>query len=59
MDEALALLGERERERAPHVEVVLLSARSLDDLRITHGRYFMDEVAIARQLRETLTQLPA
>lgn len=31
---------EREHRLEPHIEVVLLSARSEDILRRTHGRYF-------------------
>ncbi len=41
-DAALARRFELEREHRlePHIEVVLLSARSEDILRRTHGRYF-------------------
>lgn len=37
---ALEQLSLREAERLPHVEVVLLMANSLDELKKTHGRYF-------------------
>jgi hypothetical protein len=41
-DDALARRFDLERERRlePHIEVVLLSARSQDVLRRTHARYF-------------------
>ncbi|MBA2321782.1 MAG: hypothetical protein H0V89_11585 [Deltaproteobacteria bacterium] len=32
-----------EHARSPDVEVALLGARSLDDLRLTHNRYFTPE----------------
>lgn len=39
-DEATAALHEKETNRAPDVEVVLFMARSLDDLKHTHSRFF-------------------
>jgi hypothetical protein len=41
---ALDALREREGSRLDHVEVVLLMATSLDDLRKTHPRYFPGEL---------------
>jgi hypothetical protein len=38
--EATAALHVKETAREQHVEVVLLLARSLDDLKITHSRFF-------------------
>lgn len=32
--------AEREHAHDPNLEIVLLGARSLDDLRVTHGNYF-------------------
>ena len=39
--EALAALSIREAGRRPEVEVVLLIADSVEQLKRTHGRYFM------------------
>lgn len=39
--QALKALSDKEAAREPHVEIVLLRAASLDELRVTHGRYFM------------------
>ena len=41
---ALDALRTTEAARQDHVEVVLLMARSLDDLRMTHSRYFPGEL---------------
>ena len=40
-DEALRLLNEKEKTRAPEMEVVLLVARTIEDLKGTHSRYFL------------------
>ena len=59
--ERLALIGLREKEaaRLAHVEVVLLMATSIDELRRTHPRYFPGE--LERQLKSNawLDRLPS
>ena len=51
-DTAVALAQHRDREgqRRPEVEVVLLFAESIDDLKITHARYFMTTDEHDRQI---------
>lgn len=46
-DQAYADVNAQETAKPAHVEVVLLSARSLDDLKRTHGRYFKTAREIA------------
>jgi hypothetical protein len=54
---ALNALREKEAAREPHVEVVLFMADSLDQLRETHSRFFMDAEEIgARLARDTLAR---
>lgn len=55
---ALAELAARERNRQPEVEVVLLLADSIDQLKRTHSRYFMTAREIAEDLRASF-KLPA
>ena len=38
---ALRELSERERAKSPEVEVVLLMAESVEQLKLTHSRYFL------------------
>lgn len=40
--------AERQHKADPDIEVVVLSGRSVDALRRTHGRYFEDAQQIAR-----------
>ena len=43
-------LRAREAAKPPHMEVVLLSAESEDDLRKTHGRYFYTTEELLQRL---------
>ena len=45
---ANADLREQEASKPPHIEVVMLHAQTLDDLKRTHGRYFKTAEEIAR-----------
>ena len=45
--QADADLREQESAKPAHVEVVMLHARSIDDLKRTHGRYFKTAREIA------------
>jgi len=47
---ALAALREHEAARRPEVEVVLLMAESEEQLRRTHGRYFMTIREMAQRM---------
>ena len=51
---AMAALAVKEAARAPHVEVVLFMADSLDALRRTHGRYFRDAAGLAADVAAAL-----
>jgi hypothetical protein len=57
-DRARALESRAEEERHwrddPEVEVVVLGANSLEELRRTHGRYFKAVGELARELGELL-----
>ena len=55
---ALRALKDREADRKPEVEVVLLLADSLDDLKRTHSRYFLTIDEEIAQLRRDL-RVPA
>ena len=46
--QAYADVNAQESAKPAHVEVVLLSARSLDDIKRTHGRYFKTAREIAQ-----------
>jgi hypothetical protein len=48
-DRAIRTLNQRESERAPHVEVVLLFAESEAAIRKTHSRYFHSLSDLARR----------
>ncbi len=50
--DALALLREKEAKKVAEMEVVLLMGRSIGDLKITHGRYFMGPVEMAQRWQE-------
>ena len=57
-DEVVAMdaLRDREAARKPSVEVVLFFAKSEDQLRRTHSRFFMSEKEIGERMREVLLQ---
>ena len=55
---ALASLKQREARRRPEVEVVLLFAESIDDLKVTHARYFMTTDEHDRQIERLGKGLP-
>ena len=48
--QAMADLRRREADKPSHVEVVLLSARSREDIERTHSRYFKTAAEIAASL---------
>ena len=58
---ALQALREKEAAKEPHEEVVLFMADSLDELKRTHGRFFMgvrelfEQLGDERALRPTRT----
>lgn len=52
--EASAALHERETNRAPEVEVVLFMARSLEDLKHTHSRFFKSLDELVDDLRSAV-----
>ena len=52
IDDALASLRTKEASRSPEVEVVLLMGRSLDDLKMTHGRYFMSPMEMVERWQQ-------
>lgn len=57
--EALRELRLREAAREPNVEVVLLMARSEDDLRRTHARYFSGIEALFEEVAALSDELAA
>lgn len=62
-DESVRELNEREASRERDVDVVLLIAETEGNLRITHPRYFWDEIRESRvsatDLEERLAELEA
>lgn len=54
IDQALAALRIEETARQPEVEVVLLMGTSIEDLKITHGRYFMSPMDLVERWRARL-----
>lgn len=56
VDAALADLSVKEAERFPEMEVVLLMGRSIEDLKITHGRYFMTPTEMVQRLKDGLAE---
>lgn len=53
--EAASALHEKETNRAPEVEVVLFMARSLDDLKRTHSRFFKSLGEMVKDLQIAAT----
>lgn len=51
---AYKVLNEKERDRLPHVEVVLLRASSLDQIRQSHSRYFLTLEELLASVQEKL-----
>lgn len=49
---ALSALRDKEGGRKGHIEVVLFRAASLDELRTTHSRYFMDTDEMGQRLTD-------
>lgn len=48
-EEAMAARVDAEDSRpSPDIEVVVLTANSLDDLKVTHGRYFFTPTELVR-----------
>ena len=57
--DAIPFLNERETRRAPHNEVVLLYADSLDDIRQTHSRYFHSPESLIDVLKQQIVSSAA
>jgi hypothetical protein len=53
-EEATAVHNRTERNRLPEVEVVLFMARSLDDLKVTHSRFFKSFDELIGDLQATV-----
>jgi hypothetical protein len=58
-DEAVAKLNQKERDRLPHIEVVLLYATSLDQIKQTHSRYFQSPESLIESLKQQLASSAA
>ncbi|MEO8540567.1 MAG: hypothetical protein ABI577_12580 [bacterium] len=55
IESALADLSVKEAARQPQVEVVLLMGNSINDLKVTHGRYFMSPTELVQRMKDRLT----